>query len=218
MAPPVARDDAKLVRVGASLLLSAGNLGLFHYNKLVFLFEYLFIRNFGQRYTKEVFVKLPHGPVIVDYKRHLVGMYNAGVLNTDVRLLRQQRSLTDDFSVRVNLEPGPNAQAHVVEPTGLRHFVDMIVTKYSKLTITKLEEIVYRSEPLKAYVASPYKKSTGSYILTSDLIRMKDQTSPYTEGRRLALDHLLRYPLVNVEQQRQYATEFADLQQMRPGV
>ncbi len=64
-------DITNLDCVTATIVNLLGSVGLFHYNKLASLFEYFYIKNFGKRYTEEYFVKLPHGPVIRDYKKQI---------------------------------------------------------------------------------------------------------------------------------------------------
>ena len=95
MPVPIRRDDSKLIAVGATLLSLNGELGLFQYNKLVYLFEYFYIKNFGKRFTKEVFMKLPHGPVIVEYKKHISYLINKGIAKGDLSILAEKREVDD---------------------------------------------------------------------------------------------------------------------------
>jgi Protein of unknown function (DUF4065) len=216
MSPPVRRDDSNLISVGSTLLYLSRELGLFHYNKLVYLFEYFYIKNFGKRFTKEAFIKLTHGPVIVGYKNHIEGLVRLKIAKADIQTLKMNRDVDDTIYPKFRIVPSVNIQNYILRDHTLFSFVQALIDRFGGLPILQLEKVVYDTGPMKAYSASQFKKETGSYILSADCIKMKDYSNEITEGRRRALDHLRMYPKVNYEQQERLAAEFSGLSRLRP--
>jgi hypothetical protein len=217
MAPPVRRDEAKLLAVGSTLLHLCDQLGLYHYNKLVYLFEYFHIKNFGSRFTKEVFSKFPHGPVIVGYKQHIETLVRSGMASADIEQLHEKRDVDDIIYPKFLIESTEQTTEHVLGDPLLYDFARALCQKFAPMSVTELESFVYSTKPLIAFQKSPFKKETGGYILTGDCIKLKDHLGPLQRGRAMLKKHLEEYPTSDYEQQKRFAEEFGWMSGMRPG-
>lgn len=204
----------------ATLLLESGSVGLFHYNKLAYLSEFLFIKNFGARYTGELFLKLPHGPVIAGYKKQIMRLSKDGVLVVDLDKLNSKRTLKeDDYNLPVKIRATDGTKEISVKERIIRDFIKQVVQKYGELSTTDIERAVYNTEPVKKYLqlaASGFRKQIGGYILKSDCIRIKDYKDAQSEGRLTYLQHICKHPTVSPDIQRKVASEFDDLNGLRP--
>ncbi len=216
MSVPVRRDESNLTAVGSTLLLLTSELGLYHYNKLVYLFEYFYIKNFGKRFTKEVFLKFPHGPVIVDYKKHITNLVELGVAKADLRTLKEKRTVDDWIYPKVRITNSKKTEDYVLRDKTLIAFAKALIEEFATLPVAGLEKFVYSTKPMIAYANSPFKKPNNSYILTSDCIKMSEHSNALTEGRRKALEHLQKYPEIDYEQQQKLASELSGLSKLRP--
>jgi len=72
-----------LGRVACTILNELGEIPVLKYNKLLYLFEYLYIKNFGRRYTGESFKKINKGPVVDDYKNQILKLKEHGFVEVD---------------------------------------------------------------------------------------------------------------------------------------
>ena len=88
---------SQLDQVTATIVYQLERVGVYHYNKLTYLTEYLFIKNFGKRLTNEKFIKLPHGPVITNYRKQIASLQSRSIVNVDLDELNKIRKLNDDF-------------------------------------------------------------------------------------------------------------------------
>jgi hypothetical protein len=216
MTPPINRDETNLNQVAATILSVVQELGVYHYNKLIYLFEYFHIKNFGKRYTKELFIKYPHGPVIINYKEHIESIVDKRIANTDLTKLQMKRSLDEGFSGKISIYKAELTDEFAFKDVMLLSFTRELCDKFSTMSRESLESFVYSTAPMKNYVSSKFKKETGGYILTGDCIKMSDHKNPITEGRRRALLHLQTYPEIDYVQHRQLAEEFSSLSSLRP--
>ncbi|MFA6598809.1 MAG: type II toxin-antitoxin system antitoxin SocA domain-containing protein [Ignavibacteriaceae bacterium] len=207
-----------LDRVTASIVYELEKVNLFHYNKLVYLFEYFYIKNFGKRFTQEKFIKLPHGPVITDYKKQIGSLAKEGFIEVDSDLLNQKRMLGDDYQTEVNIFRTETTQEMVLDDEFLSNFLHKILYKYGTLSTKELEAVVYRTPPMINLIKKMemgFKKNIGGYVL-ADCIRFLDYKNPVTEGRRMAIEHLKKYPFINFELHKKIAEELSPLKNLRP--
>ena len=208
-----------LDRTTATIVYIMKEVGILHYNKITYLFEYFFIKNFGERYTKEKFIKLPHGPVISNYKKQIINLANLKLFDTDVKKISENSSLDDAVLDRIPINENENTGKFIIKEKMVFSLLKRIIDKYGYLPKEKIEEIVYKTPPVKNYlrkVKTGFKRrETGGYILT-DCIRMSDYKNPITKGRMLALKHLQKYPHINYKLQKELAEEFSDLEKLRP--
>jgi uncharacterized phage-associated protein len=216
MAPPIQRNEIHLEQVGATIISLMKSLGVYRYNKLLYLFEYLHIKNFGKRYTKEVFIKYTHGPVIRNYKAHLVQLEQKGIAQIDISLLMKTRKVDNDPVGVIPISATDSTIEFMVQNPLIRAFVNSLCDHFGEMDVEELERYVYATEPIRNYLASPFKKPTGGYILSSDCIKLAEHKSALSEGRRMASEHLEKYPKIDYTQHRKLAEEFSDLSAMRP--
>ncbi len=206
-----------LDQVTASIVFQMENVGVYHYNKLTYLTEYLFIRNFGKRLTNEKFIKLPHGPVISDYRKQIAALYSKSIINVNIEELNKTRKLNDDLiQSKIQISKTENTFKALPDEVLINNFIHGVVEKYGKYSIAELEQIVYSTEPVIRYKESRFKKITGGYILDGECIRIKDHKNSIADGRRIALDHLKKYPIINRDQQIELQKEFSPLKELRP--
>jgi uncharacterized phage-associated protein len=205
-----------LDRVTATIVNRKSGIGLFHYNKLTYLVEFLFIKNFGKRLSGEKFIKYPHGPVIVDYHKQIEKLHNRSIVTVDLKELRTKRSFEEGERAKVSIQKTETTKKYLYPTSMVQDFIYGVVDKYGEYPADELEKIVYSTAPVINYKNSIFKRVTGGYILTGDCIRMKDYKSPITEGRKKALEHLKKYPTVNWKQQKKLIKEFAPLESLRP--
>lgn len=204
--------------VTATIVYEMEHVGVFHYCKLTYLFEYFFIKNFGTRYTKEHFIKLPHGPVISNYKRQISKLYDHNILQVDVDEFNRVKGL-DDYNETVTISPATESANYLIPERMAYALLLQVLREYGSLTVRELEEVVYKTSPVIKYchgVEEGFKPRTGGYVLKGDCIRMKDHKNCKTKGREIALKHLRKYPTVNFETQKELVKELKDLEQMRP--
>jgi len=208
-----------LDRVTSSIVSELGKVGLYHYNKLTYLFEFLFIKNFGTRYTGEKFCKLPHGPVITDYKRQISKLYEFNLIDVDLDELNRKRTVDDDFYISVQISKNVNTNSATLKNELVFSFLQSLLNKFSNLSVQELESVVYETQPIKKYqelVKRRFKKKIGGYVLDNNGIRLKDYTNHKTIGRKRALEHINKFPKVNEEQYKKFAEEFNYLKKLRP--
>ncbi len=209
---------SKLDHVTATIVYKMDQVGLFHYNKLTYLFEYFFIKNFGKRYTGEYFIKITHGPVIPNYKNHIKRLSSLNIVEFDAKDLNFWEIDDDHRHQAVLIRKSSETANAIISEKCIYSLIKQIIEKFGQLSVNELEKIVYKTEPMKNYLASPYKKKTGGYVLKGDCIKISKYKSPKTEGRRRALEHVQKYPAVDFELQKQFAKELAYLETMRPQV
>lgn len=205
----------KIDNVCATIVNELGSVGLYHINKITFLFEYFYIKNFATRYTGEKFIKIPHGPVIANYKKRIEKLVKSGILKADLHDLNKSKSL-DDKNKKVPIEKGKDISKALIQNKLIFSLILKIIDKYAHLQVEDLEKIVYKTTPMLNFKKSPFKKSNGSYVLSGDCIRMKDYLSAKTKGRVAAQKHLDKYNYVIYDQEKLYQKEFEYLSQLRP--
>jgi len=211
-------DLSNLDRVTATIVHEMGKIGLFHYNKLTYLFEYFFIKNFGCRYTKEEFIKLPHGPVISNYKTQITNLIRHGVFSGNIAEIHKSRKLDDDKRIKTTILSTELTSQYTVQENGIIILIRQIVNKYGHLSVDDLEDVVYQTNPVKKYLSNPFKQKTGGYILKNDCLKMKSYRTKEAEGRRLARKHLKKYPVEKKENKKILEEEYDNLIPMRPSV
>ncbi|MCL5027479.1 MAG: Panacea domain-containing protein [Bacteroidetes bacterium] len=212
------QDNIKLDGIIAAIVDQMGEVDLYHLNKLTYLFEFLFIKNFGKRYTGELFIKLPHGPVITNYKKVFERLFQAGILETDLEKLKEQRKLSDDYHVKIELKKTEKTTSIIRLDKMIMDFIKKIIIKYGYLSVSDLEKEVYKTKPVKEYqskVENGFKQQTGSYVLR-DCIKLSEYKNTITLGRKLALEHLNKYPDIITKQYQTYEEEFSSLKKLRP--
>lgn len=210
-------DLTLLDQVSAAIVYQLKSVGVYHYNKLLYLTEYLFIKNFGKRLTAEEFIKLPHGPVVSNYKKQISELAEHGYFSVDLETLNVKRQLNDESIVgRIEITATEKTAEALPQDTIVKEFVYGVINRYAHLSVGELEAVVYATSPVVNYKKSMFKPATGGKILVGDCIRMKDYKNEVSEGRRIAWEHLRKYPTVNQEQQNLLKEEFASLISMRP--
>jgi len=205
-----------LDRVTATIVNRKSGIGLYHYNKLTYLVEFLFIKNFGKRLSGEKFIKYPHGPVIANYHKQIEKLCGHSIFSVDLKELRKKRSFEDSEKAKVSIQKTGTTEEYLYPTSIVQDFIYGVVDKYGEYSTDELERIVYSTAPVINYKNSLFKKVTGGYVLVGDCITMKDYKNPITEGRKRALEHLEKYPTVNWKQQKELIKEFAPLENLRP--
>lgn len=208
----------KLDRVTSSIVYELGEVGVFHYCKLAYLFEYFFIKNFGSRYTKEYFIKLPHGPVIINYKNQISNLYGMEIIDVNLKELKRNRNF-DDFNETVLIKSNPKTSACLIPEKMAYALLLQILQKFGSMSVKDLEKFVYETSPIKKYieaVSMGFKRPTGGYVLKGDCIRMKDYKNSRTKGREIAMKHLQKYPHINFQTQKELIEEMKELNNLRP--
>jgi len=209
------RDEKRLTDVSVSIVNLLDSVGVYKFNKLTYLFEYFFIKNFGQRYTKELFIKLPHGPVISAYKSFITSLYEKELIDTDITQLKSKKKFEDDIEITtciISRNPG-YVYIHENIVSGL---LRQVVVKYAGLSVPELEKIVYQTVPVKKYLEDSFKKDIGGYVLDGGGIKMKDYNTTEINGRKLYLKHISKFPDYNPELHARLANEYEDMEKLRP--
>lgn len=191
---PQTRDQDLLDRLTATIVDEFGEVGVFKYNKFAYLFEFFFIKNFGERYTKESFIKLPKGPVISGYKSQIRGLMLKGLVKADLSLLDETRELGAN-SGTIPIEHNSLTHTHLLQDEAALELLRQIIRKYGSLTDTQLGELVYKTDPVIKYLelcAMGIKRETGGRIL--DNVTLKDYKTAVVKGRMIARKHLAKYP------------------------
>lgn len=203
------------------IVKKTGKIGLYHYNKLTYLFEFFFIKNFGSRFTKEYFIKLPHGPAIANYKNQITKLTQYGYYDIDLKLLKHRRQVDDYLYRKILIQSGSRLDGFEFPIKYVQKLIDQIVEKYATMTVAQLEKVVYKTKPLIMYqkkVKQGFKNKTGGYILKGDCLKISEHKNSMTEGRKLALEHIKKYPKIDFEQQAKLLKEFEFLEKLRPQV
>lgn len=211
-------NPSLLDSIACTFVLELEQVGIYHFNKLVYLFEYLYIKNFGSRYTKESFIKLPHGPVITNYKKRISQLYNQGYIDTDIEKLNSYRKVDDDFKERVIIASNIKTQELVIEDSIALMLTKKIAKQYGQLDIPELEALVYTTTPVVNYLSkvdAGFKNATGGYVL-KDCVRFSDYKSPKIVGRKKAIEHLKNHPKVRSDQYSKLVDELNILNKFRP--
>lgn len=210
-------DIDKLESVLIYIAFKCGKIGVYHLNKLTYLFEYFYIKNFGERFTKELFLKYPHGPVITNYKSVLIELAKRNFFITDLDELKKNRKLTDDYAYgKQIISFNKNISLKIKLPNNAELLLDKIVSQFGSLSVDELETFVYETEPIINYQNNLYKKEIGGYILESPMINLKKNKEQLPEGIKIALKHMKKYPTFSLEQQRKDYEEFAFMEKLRP--
>jgi len=204
-------------QIGISIVNLMGKVGIYHYNKLAYLFEYFFIKNFGKRFSKEYFIKLPHGPVIKNYKKRITKLASIGLIDVDMNILNQDRDL-DDYKIFIPISATDKTNSFAQLGNIEHQLLKSIVNKFGYLSINELEDIVYQSQPLINYKHNPYKKEIGGYVLDGPGIKIKAFKTPEQIGRELARKHLQKYHSIDFDQHKRIADELKIFERMRPEI
>jgi hypothetical protein len=196
------------------------HIGVYHFNKILYLFEYFYIKNTGKRFLKEPFIKLPHGPVVSNYKRQLENLFNDGILIMDISELKKHRDIDSDRHIKLAIRKGYNINNYSIQDYTAFSILSHVIEKYSDLSIDELEQFVYHTEPVIRYQINSegYKmrKKIGGYVLRSPNINITKYKKTISEGAKLAAEHLKKYPTINIEQLNKDIEEFAFLEKLRP--
>lgn len=214
--PPEGFEPIDLVTV--TIVNELNETGVFKYNKLAYLVEYLFIKNFATRLSGENFIKLPHGPVIGNYKKQIYKIYNEGIYDLDIDVLCEKRKVDDDMAMKLPVRIKQADSKLVIKDCAILDFIKKVLNKYSGYSSEELEKIVYRTPPMVKFMEAlrnGFKTATGSYIL-KDCITLKEYKTPVTLGRLEYLKHIEKYPNVRDGQYEQFYNEFKILERMRP--
>ncbi|HPG39098.1 MAG TPA: Panacea domain-containing protein [bacterium] len=210
--------NKNLDEITSSIVFLTDEIGVYHYNKLTYLFEYFFIKNFGFRYTKEKFLKYPHGPVISNYKNQIHRLYKNGIINVNCDELNKKRTVDDYLYKKIIISKTDLTISNIITNSEIFNFIEMIIEKFARLTTDELENIIYQTTPIKNYLTlqeNNYRKKIGGYIFP-DCIRLKDYKDIVVKGRELALKHSLKYPQIDIELHKDLAIELAYMSNLRP--
>lgn len=213
-------DAEKLNRVAATILAELGEIGIFHFNKLIYLFEWLYIKNFGERYTGEYFIKLPHGPVISNYKKIVAKLCSDGIAETDISALNKHKNLDDDLHLKIPIKRTKRTSEMVITNKIVYQFLKQILHRYANLSCKEIEKEVYKTAPVKHYlslVESGKRKATGGYLLKSPGIREYSRISK-TIARKHLLEIEKKYPVPNADEMNNQYLEWKFLEQLRPQI
>lgn len=213
---------ARLNAITINIVNELGKVGVFRYNKLTYLFEYLFIKNYGERYTHQMFPKLPHGPVIGNYKKVILNQCEDGFIDADVKVLKLTRKLSDDRPEKketIWLKKTSLSKDILIPEKTVYNFLLRVLDKYGSLSDDEIEELVYKTSAVinyeKQYEAG-FKSKTGGFVLESDCIKINSSDSIDFKARQFAIKHELKHPDVNTEQQSLLYYDLAYLEQLRP--
>jgi len=215
------RNEVLLDQVTASIVVYLGEVNLYHYNKLTYLFEYFYIKNFAIRYTKEPFIKLPHGPVISNYKKQIKLLSEKGTYKVDLNKLGKKRIVDDYVYSSVLIRKTDLTSELLIDDSLASSLLKKVLDKFALYNVNDLEQIVYSTSPVINYlkrVEQGFKREIGGEILKGDCIRMKDYKNKMSEGKKLALKHLQKYPSPTSEQMQEYEEEFSWLKELRPSL
>jgi len=205
--------------VSSTIVALNEGIGVYHLNKLTYLFEYFFIKNFGRRYTGEKFVKLPHGPVIqsvTPYKDLISSLAEQSVIDTDVDEISKNRKLDDDYIYRkIPIKP-KNVESSLLTNPFLLDLAKNVVFKFGNLGVNDLEEFVYKTRPVVNYENNPYKKDVGGYVIVSDNIRLGDYKTETADYHYNLLKYYEDAPRMGAELHGKYSEEFSFLEKLRP--
>jgi hypothetical protein len=194
-------------------------IGVFHINKLAYLYEYFHIKNFGCRFTFDQFKKLPHGPVIIDYTDTFYNACKQTILSADKELIINVKRWNESEVQKKPLKPGINTPGSGIKTEIQYQLAETVIDKFASLSCKDLEKIVYSTQPMIAYMKRKDKGLLVSpYILTPDCIKMSDYRTSYQEGMKLYLKHIEKYPDINWKQQNRIAEELEWLEKYRPGI
>jgi hypothetical protein len=213
-------DVEKLNALAATILAELGEIGIFHFNKLIYLFEWLYIKNFGERYTGEYFIKLPHGPVISNYKKTVMNLCSDGIAETDITALNKHKRLDDDLHLKIPIKCTERTKKMVITNKIIYQFLKQILYRYANLSCADIEKEVYKTAPVKHYlslVESGERKATGGYLLKSPGIREYSRISK-TIARKHLLEIEKKYPVPNADEMNNQYIEWKFLEQLRPQI
>ncbi|MBL1212449.1 MAG: DUF4065 domain-containing protein [Ignavibacteriae bacterium] len=211
-----------LLRTGCTIVYLMGKVGIFHFNKLLYLLEYHFIKKYGCRFTGEQFVKITHGPVVTNYKQKINYLFKSGYVTTDIETLKMKRRLEDDKAAsRIPICSNDNTENYLLDNPIAFNLLRNIVDKYGGLPVDDLERIVYSTEPVINYVDaaafSPFVKEKGGYVLKSPHIKIREQKERIPEWKKMALKHMQKFPTVKDPQQmKEDYEDFKNLEYLRP--
>jgi hypothetical protein len=207
-----------LDQLTVSIVYQLKSVGVFRYNKLTYLFEYLFIKNFGKRFTGHQFCKLPHGPVIQDYKAQIRKLHNSNVVNTDMAALMTKRPLEDDiYHALLPIYSTNQTENFLIKNPMVMDFLKKVLDKYALLSDVEIERVVYRTQPVVKYlelVKDGFKREIGGRVLDNN-VKIRSN-NPVTKARQKVLKHLEKFPTINATQHLKYAEEVAYLNNLRP--
>jgi hypothetical protein len=213
-------DISKLNSVTSTIVASLGNVGLFHYNKLTYLFEYFFIKNYGERYTKEQFIKYPKGPVIANYKDQICTLVKEDIFETDIKNLKEKRKLiTDDYNSKVRVFSTDKTEDLVLNDPDAYSLLIKVIDKYSKYNVEDLGNLVYKTPPVLNYLLNQkrgYVKTTGGYVLNSNNIKINSLKREVPEHILMSRKHFLNYKNIDETQHAKDVEEFRFMEKLRP--
>ncbi len=237
-------DAPKLEAVTTSIVELKGEISLYYFNNLTYLFEYFFIKNFGCRYMNGLFIKQPNGPVISNYKQLIKTLVKKKLIQTDLDMLFQKHQDDNSLSIRVNIRAGAEIHNHQpLEPIVL-DLLEQIVDKYGNLTIEDLKQLVEKTytkqqDAYNGITAGAAIGSTGLMSMFGNLFggivggvvgalasyppSICDPTlilreSSEKNGLRLYWEHSQQYPNTDAELQEKNKQEMRFFEALRPAI
>ncbi len=194
-----------------------GSVDLYHYNKLAFLFEYFYIKNFGTRFTEEQFTKLPHGPTINSYKKQIQQLAEKGIVSVPLDDLKKLRTVDEKLHDAVFISKTEKTTENSIQSGSARKLIESVVSKFGNMSHAQLEAFVYATPPLKKYMASMGKfglKQYGSPVLDSRCIKISDYSNETSKARKF-IAKLEPRPRMTPEQREKYDKEFDWMQSLK---
>ncbi|OGU11603.1 MAG: hypothetical protein A2X61_16615 [Ignavibacteria bacterium GWB2_35_12] len=205
---------SNLDKVCITIVNELGKVGIFHYNKLTYLFEYFYIKNFGERFTNEKFPRITHGPIISNYQSQITKLIKQGIIFTNIDNLPKKRNVDDKIYEKIPLTKTEITKNFILDGI-VYELVKAILNKFSHFSCNKLEQFVYLTQPMKNFMTSKFSKKIGGYVLDSPSIRLKDYKIK-SNGKQLYINHIKKFPNINLEQQEIDAKEFTFLDKLAP--
>lgn len=177
-----------------------GGVGMFHYSKLQYLFEFLYLKNYGERYTGERFVKYELGPVINEYKVQLLKLDELGILSVDRDALYRNAGVNKGSYITKRIEVGSRAQEFALTDERELKLLNGVIERFGNLSTDALKKVVYSTLPLKLNPKHNHE------VLTDEVVEMIVD-NPIVQGKQMAEEHLKKYPTINQEKRAEFIHE-----------
>jgi len=198
--------------------LHQSGLGVFQLNKLAFLYEYFHIKNFGERYTFDRFIKLPHGPVITNYKNTIKKAAENTVLDADIHAIWNNNGWQNHSHTIQIIRPGRNLLNAGINTEAQYNLAIAVIKKFADMKPKDLEKFVYSTQPVKRFLELEAAGHKYTSVLRGDVIKLKDYKSDAQKGMKRYHSHIEKYPTVNWKLQNKFFEELRWLEKYRPGI
>lgn len=213
-------DIEKLNSVTSTIVHELNEVGLFHYNKLTYLFEYFYIKNYGERFTKEQFCKLPKGPVIPNYPIQIKNLVENKYLNTDLSVLLAVRNFdeTADKNAIIKIFDTRKTTELILNDPDAYYLLLKVIEKYHHMNVEQLGDLVYKTPPMiefKKTVVMGYAKEKGGYILSPNNIKVNKLKSEVPEHIKLSRKYYFNSSVQTADQDLKDKEEFKFLESYR---